>query len=471
LKNIIPVILSGGLGTGLWPLSRKNLPKQYLRLISENSMLQETIIRLNNLDNLRSPLIICNEEHRFLVKEQCKKINIEDSIILLEQTGRNTAPAIAAAAIQSLKDYDDALLLVLTADHVIKDKLEFHNSINIAIQYAQEDKLVTFGVVPTEPNTRYGYIRFYKDDKNSAHNVEKFVEKPNLNSAKSFLKEGNYLWNSGMFLFKARTLIDEMTTHSPNIVKSVKKAIDKAVKDQNFIWLDDQEFASSPFDSIDYALMEKSQNVVVVPLEAGWNDVGSWAALDNIAKKDKSGNVIKGDVITEETTNTYINASHHIIATIGLNDLVIVDTPNATLISSKDKTHKVKKIVQRLQEQNRKEQSTHRKVYRPWGWFDIIEEGKYFKVKRLHVNAGAKLSLQMHTKRSEHWVVISGVAKVIKGEKGFDLLEGDSTYISVGEKHSLENKGPNALEIIEVQSGSYLGEDDIVRFEDIYGRA
>ena len=468
--KIIPVILSGGSGTRLWPLSRKQYPKQYLPLAGDNTMLQETILRLSGLDNLADPIIVCNADHRFLVAEQCQQIDIINPIILLEPVGRNTAPAIAAAALQSLKQTDDAVLLVLSADHVIQDVESFHQAINIASQHAQEDKLATFGIVPTDANTGYGYIKSSKKNNDGAYKVEEFVEKPDLQTAQSYLEQGNYLWNSGMFMFKAATLIDELTTHSPEIVTSVNDAVNNAEQDLDFIRLDKQAFESSPSDSIDYALMEKSDNVVVVPLDAQWNDIGSWSALHDIGTKDSNGNVIQGDVFTEETTNTYIHANHHMVATIGVQDLVIVDTPNATLIATKDKAHEVKKIVEQLQQQDREEQFCNRKVYRPWGWYDSIEVGFHFQVKRLHVNPGAKLSLQMHHKRAEHWVVVSGTATAINGEEVLTLTEGDSTYIPIGTTHGLENKTNEQLEIIEVQSGTYLGEDDIVRFEDIYGR-
>jgi len=467
---IIPVILSGGSGTRLWPLSRKQYPKQYLPLAGDNTMLQETILRLSGLDNLADPIIICNADHRFLVAEQCQQIDIKNPIILLEPVGRNTAPAIAAAALQSLKKTDDAVLLVLSADHVIQDVEAFHQAINIASQQAQAAKLATFGIVPTDANTGYGYIKSSKNNNDGAYKVDEFVEKPDLETAKTYLEQGNYLWNSGMFVFQADVLISELSEQSPNIVVSVIDAVTNATKDLDFIRLDKQAFESSPSDSIDYALMEKSDNVVVVPLDAGWNDIGSWSALHDIGKKDVNGNVVNGDVFMQDTTNTYIHANGHMIATIGVQNLVIVDTPNATLISTKDKSQEVKKIVEQLQRQDREESSCHRKVYRPWGWYDSIESGKHFQVKRLHVNPGAKLSLQMHHKRAEHWVVVSGTATVINGEDVLTLTEGDSTYIPIGTTHGLENKTNEQLEVIEVQSGTYLGEDDIVRFEDIYGR-
>ena len=467
--KIIAVILAGGSGTRLWPLSRKKQPKQYLPLASDNSMLQETILRLDGLENLSDIMIVCNQEHRFLVAEQLQKIDIVNPCILLEPTGRNTAPAIAAAALQVIKN-ENAILLVLSADHVIGDKEAFHQAINIAIRHAQSQKLVTFGVPPESPNTEYGYIKLSSEEERGGFKVEEFTEKPNKNEALSYIKHGNYLWNSGMFVFQADTLIKELAIHSADILYSVSKSVDLAQQDLDFIRLEKQSFESSPSDSIDYALMEKSSNVVVVPLKSGWNDLGSWSALYDVNAKDFNGNVIRGDVYMEETYNSLIYADHHMLATVGLNDLIIVDTPNATLIASKDKAHMVTKIVAKLQKNQRNEQLHHRKVYRPWGWYDVIESGEYFQVKRLHVKSKAKLSLQMHFMRSEHWIVVKGIARATNGEENLTLKQGQSTFIPIGVKHSLENLESESLEIIEVQSGTYLGEDDIQRFEDIYGR-
>jgi len=468
--KIVPVILSGGSGTRLWPLSRKEYPKQYLSLAGDKTMLQETILRLSGLDNLADPIIVCNADHRFLVAEQCQQINIKSPTILLEPVGRNTAPAIVAAALQSLKESSDSILLVLSADHVIQDIEAFHRAISVANQQAKNRKLVTFGVVPTDANTGYGYIKSSKENINGVYKVEEFVEKPNLKTAKSYLEQGNYLWNSGMFAFQARTFINELTTYAPNIVASVNSAVNNATQDLDFIRLDRQAFESSPSNSIDYALMENSDNVVVVPLDAAWSDIGSWSALYDIGVKNEDGNVIKGDAIVQDCTNAYINADHHMVVAIGVDNLIIVDTPDATFVSTQDKAQEVKTVVESLQADNRCEGATHRKIYRPWGWFDSIQSGKNFQVKRLHVKSGARLSLQMHHKRAEHWVVVSGVATVTNGEQVSTLNKGESTYIPLGVVHALENQTMEPLEVIEVQSGTYLGEDDIVRCDDIYGR-
>jgi len=468
--KITPVILCGGSGTRLWPLSRMQYPKQYLNLVGENSLFQETILRLNGLKNLSHPIIICNIEHRFLVAEQCKKINVKNPTILLEPIGKNTAPAIVASALQSIKSFDDSVLLVLSADHLIKDIDKFHSAINIANKQAQDGKLVTFGIIPTDANTNFGYIKSSNDKNDGSFRVEEFVEKPDLATAKTYLKQGNYLWNSGMFMFKASVLIDELTKYSSSIVKAVGLSFKNATKDLGFIHLEKLAFDSSPSDSIDYALMEKSNNVYVVPLDAQWNDVGSWSAIHGMGKKDKNGNVIDGDVITLETSNTYVKSDQHMVVTIGVDNLVIVDTPDATLIASKEKVKEVKQVVGQLQQKERTEGKIHRKVYRPWGWYDSIDKGERFQVKRISVNPGASLSLQKHYYRAEHWIVVKGTAKVTKGDKIEFLSENQSTYIPIGTVHRLENTGKHPLELIEVQSGSYLGEDDIERFEDYYGR-
>ena len=464
--QIIPVILSGGSGTRLWPLSRKQHPKQYLSLADEQTMLQATIQRLQGLENLAVPIVICNQEHRFLVAEQLQQINIEKPTIILEPEGKNTAPAIAAAA-HYIKD---GLMLVLPADHIIQDIQAFHQTIKIAIKQAEQDKLTTFGITPTEPNTGYGYIEKFSEMEDHACKIKRFVEKPNLKTAKQYLEDGNYLWNSGMFLFTAQNYLKELNKYNPQISESCKQAVEKAKQDYDFLRLDPTAFSESPADSIDYAVMEKTENAVVVPLDAEWNDIGNWSALYQIGEKDKNNNVIKGNAITTETSNSYINANHHMIATIGVDNLIIVDTADATLVASKDKTQQVKQIVEQLQQQNRTEEQLHRKVYRPWGWYDTIDNGHRFKVKRICVNPGATLSLQKHYHRAEHWIVVKGTAKITNGEQKELLNENQSTYIPIGTSHRLENPGKLPLEMIEVQSGGYLGEDDIERLEDHYGR-
>jgi len=469
--QIVPIILAGGAGERLWPLSRRQLPKQYLPLASDKTMLQETILRLNGLENLGSPIIICNSDHRFLVAEQCQELNIENITILLEPIGRNTAAAIAAAALQSKSQHKDGVLLVLSADHVIGDKKAFHQSINIAYEQAIEGKLVTFGVAPTDANTGYGYISTSNNDSsNSVMNVEHFIEKPAQKEADLFFNSGNYFWNSGMFLFQVDTLISEMKLYCNDVLQATSLAVTKAKIDLDFIRLDKEAFELAPNISIDYALMEKSSNVVVVPINAKWNDIGSWLALYDIGEKDIRGNVTNGDVVTMDATNSYINSSHHLVVAIGVKDLIVVDTPDVTFIASKSSLDKVKSVVNSLKKTNRNEGTKNRKVYRPWGWYDTIEIGDYFQVKKLHVKSKAQLSLQMHHHRAEHWIVVSGTATVINGEDKFTLKKGDSTFIPSGAVHGLENNTNKLLELIEVQSGSYLGEDDIVRYKDIYGR-
>ena len=470
--KVVPVILSGGSGTRLWPLSRQQYPKQFLNLTGNHSMFQETLLRLNGVKDLSDPIIICNTNHRFLVAEQLNQIDFKNSSILLEPIGRNTAPAITAAAMQLISNFDakDSIMLVLSADHVINDIGEFQKKINLAKNHAKNGGLVTFGIVPNSPNTGFGYINYINELSSEIFEVNKFVEKPDKKTAESYLKDGCYLWNSGMFMFQPELLVKELSIHCIEIVNAVRESLENANHDLDFIRLEAEAFKSSPDISIDYALLEKSNNVVVVKLDAGWSDVGSWSSLYEISKKDKDGNVLKGDVFTEETYDSYIDSRNHIVATIGVSNLVIVDTPDATMIASKDKAHEVQKIVKKLKKLDREEHLNNRKVFRPWGWYDSIESGVNFQVKRLHVNPGAKLSLQMHHKRAEHWVVIDGEASVINGEETLTLTKGESTYIPLGVTHSLENKTSQTLEIIEVQSGSYLGEDDIVRFEDVYGR-
>ena len=470
--NIVPVILSGGSGTRLWPLSRQQYPKQFLSLLGNNSMFQETILRLKGLENLLDPIVVCNDNHRFLVAEQLNQIGINNASIILEPLGRNTAPAITAAMLQIINGVDkqDSIMLVLSADHEINDIEEFQKTINVAKIHAEKGRLVTFGIVPKSPNTGFGYINFSGNINSDIFEVKKFVEKPNQKTAESYINDGCYLWNSGMFMFDSNQLLQELSSYCPEILNAVRQSFGNATQDLDFIRLESDFFESSPNNSIDYALMEKSNNVVVIKLDVGWSDVGSWQSLYEISEKDMNGNVLKGDIFEEETFNSYIDAGSHVVATIGVSDLIIIDTPDATLISSKDQAYKVQNIVKSLQGSDREEHINNRKVFRPWGWYDSIESGLNFQVKRLHVNPGAKLSLQKHHKRAEHWVVVDGKANVTNGDKVFLLTKGESTFIPIGVTHSLENKSSKTLEIIEVQSGSYLGEDDIVRFEDVYGR-
>lgn len=463
---MIPVILSGGSGTRMWPYSRSMYPKQFLPLVSDNSMLQETVLRLGS--NVK-PLVVCNEDHRFLVAEQLRTIDTEAYNILLEPMAKNTAPAIVLAALNILQKNKDEVLLVLPADHVIPDSKAFEKSLSVAESQANEGRLVTFGIVPTYAETGYGYIK--AKDGSGAQLITEFLEKPDLSKAKEYVDSGNYFWNSGMFMFKASIFIDEIKKYAPQILKACERAISLAKPDLDFIRIDKEEFEKCPSDSIDYAVMEKTDSAVMVPLDAGWNDVGSWASLWAVCDKDESGNAFRGDVILEDTQNCFIQSEDKLIATVGLSDTVVVQTDDTILVAAKDKVQEVKKVVNRLKEQGRSETQLHRKVYRPWGNYDSIDYGERFQVKRIIVKPGAKLSLQMHHHRAEHWVVVSGTAEVINGDKKILLKENESTYIPLGVTHSLANPGTIPLEIIEIQSGSYLGEDDIVRFEDVYGRA
>jgi mannose-1-phosphate guanylyltransferase len=469
--KITPVILSGGSGTRLWPLSRKMFPKQFINLHGEQTMLQETLSRLDGLD-LAPPMVVCNEAHRFIVAEQLRQTGVEAPRILLEPEGRNTAPAIALAALQALQEEgDDPLLLVLAADHVILDAAAFHQAIGHARKAALAGHLVTFGIVPDKAETGYGYIRRGESLDEAAFRVARFVEKPDAETARGYLESGDYLWNSGMFLFSARRYLDELERHQPAILEATRKAMAGARRDLDFIRVDAAAFAVSPSDSIDYAVMEKTDRAVVVPLDAGWNDIGSFSALWSVNGKDEQGNSVHGDVLMVDAHNNLAMSESRLLAAVGVDDLIMVETKDAVLVAHKDKSQQVRQIVEQLKAAGRSEPDFHRVVYRPWGCFDSIEEGERFKVKRISVKPGAKLSLQMHHHRAEHWVVVSGTARVQRGDETRILTENDSIYIHVGEKHSLENPGKLPLELIEVQTGSYLGEDDIVRFEDRYGRS
>ncbi|SFK21143.1 mannose-1-phosphate guanylyltransferase/mannose-6-phosphate isomerase [Methylophaga sulfidovorans] len=464
---MIPVVMSGGSGTRLWPLSRKHKPKQFLNLFGDDSMFQQTILRLKGLDSA-SPIVVCNESHRFMVAEQLLEIDIESPSIVLEPVGRNTAPAIVSAAFQALSREQDPVLLVLAADHVIADNKAFHQAINLAEQQAMAGNLVTFGIVPSCAHTGYGYIQAEEKDTISA--VKQFVEKPDLATAEQYLSSGEYYWNSGMFMFKASVLIEEMNKFNPDIVEQCRLAVAKSEQDLDFVRLYKAAFEACPSDSIDYALMEKTKKAVVVPLDAGWNDVGSWSSLWECSQQDENNNVLKGDVEIQNVKNAYIHSEHRLVSAIGVEDLVIVETADAVMVASKAQAQDIKDIVAKLKAQSRPEAENHRLCYRPWGYYDSIDLGERFQVKRIRVKPGASLSLQMHHHRAEHWVVVQGTAEVTREDEVFLLSENESTFIPVGQKHRLHNPGRVPLEIIEIQSGGYLGEDDIVRFQDNYHR-
>jgi mannose-1-phosphate guanylyltransferase/mannose-1-phosphate guanylyltransferase/mannose-6-phosphate isomerase len=466
---MIPVILSGGSGTRLWPLSRGQYPKQFLPLVSEHTMLQETMLRLSGVAELQAPIAVCNEDHRFMMAEQLWEIGTRPAAIILEPIGKNTAPAVAMAALTA-KSEDD-VLLILPADHVISDKPAFHKAVEQANQLAKQGFLVTFGIVPTEPETGYGYIKRDNTPVGNAFKVAAFVEKPDLETAKRYLDSGEYFWNSGMFAFTAGNFLKELEKFNPAMLDACRRAHAAAKVDLDFVRLDKESFSACPSDSIDYAVMEKSDKVVVIPLDAGWNDVGSWSALWDVTDKDESGNAISGDVLTVDTKNSFIFSEHKLVTVIGVSDLIVVETKDAVMIAAKDRVQDVKEIVNQLKKQGRAEAESHRKVYRPWGHYDSVDSGERHQTKRLVVKPGAKLSVQKHHHRAEHWVVVKGTALVTKGDQTVLITENESTFIPLGTVHSLENPGVIPLEIVEVQSGSYLGEDDIVRFGDHYGRS
>ena len=469
---LVPVILSGGSGTRLWPLSRELYPKQLLSLVGKGTMLQETLARLQGVKDLASPVVVCNESHRFLVAEQLRQIHSSAAAILLEPVGRNTAPAVAVAAMAALKaskNGDDPILLVLPADHVIREVKAFQAAVQQGLAAAQQGQLVTFGVVPSKPETGYGYIR-RGDGAGGVYPVAEFVEKPNLATAQEYVASGRYYWNSGMFMFRAKAFLDELKLHAPDMYAACEQAFAAAKQDLDFTRLPSAEFAACPSDSIDYAVMEKTKKAVVVPLDAGWSDVGSWSALHEAIPADAEGNVSIGDVLSSDSQGCYLHSTSRLVATVGLKDHVVIETKDAVMVAPKDRVQDVKNLVNELKKQGRYETSLHRQVYRPWGSYDSIDSGERFQVKRLIVNPGATLSLQMHHHRAEHWVVVSGTARITCEDKVFLLEENQSTYIPVGAKHRIDNPGKIPLHIIEVQSGTYLGEDDIVRFEDVYGR-
>ena len=458
------VIMAGGSGTRLWPLSRSRHPKQFLSLTGEDTMLQSTVKRLSNLD-IYSTITICNEEHRFFVAEQLREIDSLGSIIL-EPVGKNTAPAIALAA---LADKDDSLLLVLAADHIIQDENSFVAAVNEAIPLAESGKLITFGIVPREPHTGYGYIKKGKQQ-GAGFVVDSFVEKPSIEMAEDYLASRNYCWNSGMFLFKSSRYLQELKKFRPDIFKACEASMSGNETDLDFLRIDKRKFAVCPSESVDYAVMEKTSDAMVVPMNAGWNDIGSWSSLWDVSLKDDNGNSTLGDVIAHNSKGCYIRSDDKLVAAIGVDDLVIVSTKDALMVAHKESIQDTKVIVDKLKQAKRSEWDLPREVCRPWGKYDGIDKGDGYQVKRITVKPGAKLSLQMHHHRAEHWVVVSGSAKVTNGEKTFLLSKNESTYIPQGAVHALENPGKVDLELIEVQSGSYLGEDDIVRFEDRYGR-
>ena len=464
---ILPVILSGGSGTRLWPLSREAYPKQFLPLVGDVTMLQATWNRVAAIAG-KAPIVVANQEHRFMAAEQLRECNVVPQALILEPIGRNTAPAIAIAALQALAAGEDALLLVLPSDHVVRNDAAFHAAVQKAAVAADAGKLVTFGIVPTAPETGYGYIKAQAGA--GVHAVDRFVEKPDLATAQQYVASGEYYWNSGMFLFKASRYLQELEALQPTILAACRAALDKASRDTDFIRLDADAFAASPSDSIDYAVMEKTADAAVVPLDAGWNDVGSWSALWEVSDKDADGNACHGDVIALDCRNSYAYGNR-LIAMVGLQDVVVVETDDAVFVGHKDRVQDVKEIVGQIKRDGRSEAAAHRKVYRPWGAYDSIDNGARFQVKRITVKPGATLSLQMHHHRAEHWIVVSGTAEVTRGEEVILLTENQSTYIPLGVTHRLKNPGKLPLELIEVQSGSYLGEDDIVRFEDQYGRS
>ncbi|QHJ00148.1 mannose-1-phosphate guanylyltransferase/mannose-6-phosphate isomerase [Xylophilus rhododendri] len=469
---MIPVILSGGSGTRLWPLSRSAYPKQFLGVTEERTLFQLTLARLEGLPDVQPPLIVGNENHRFILGEQLHALGIKPHAILLEPVGRNTAPAIAAAAAAAMADGADPLLLILAADHVIGDTQAFQQAVRIGIPAAESGAIVTFGIVPTSPETGYGYIQVAERlSGDHAIPATAFVEKPDLATAQKYLADGRHLWNSGMFLFKASVLMAELDRFAPAVAEAARSAVAKARADLDFLRLDKDAFSASPEDSIDYAVMEKSDKVQVVPMSAGWSDVGAWNAVWDVATKDPQGNATRGDVLLHGVNHSYVHADHRLVAVVGLDDVVVVETSDAVLVAARGAVQDVKKIVDKLKAGKRPEAGLHREVFRPWGSYDSIDQADRYQVKRITVNPGQKLSVQMHHHRAEHWVVVSGTAKVWLGDKEVLLTENQSTYIPVGVIHALENPGKIPLELIEVQSGPYLGEDDIVRFEDRYGRA
>ncbi|MGV8056411.1 MAG: mannose-1-phosphate guanylyltransferase/mannose-6-phosphate isomerase [Smithellaceae bacterium] len=472
---ILPVVLSGGVGSRLWPLSRQHFPKQLMPLTGgEFSLFQETLTRVSKIAGIGPPIVVCNESHRFMIAEQMQSIKMDHSAIILEPAGRNTCPAITVAALEAIKDGADPILLVVPADHIIGDADLFASAMQVGRDFAANGGIITFGIVPDRPETGYGYIkrgeRASTGQEYGAFVVSEFTEKPDLEKARAYIDSQEYLWNSGMFMFKASILIQELDQFAPEILKFCREAYGKARRDLDFIRLDESAFCACPSDSIDYAVMEKTDKAVVIPLEIGWSDVGSWRSLHEICEKDECRNVIVGDVVVEDVHNCLIHSENRLVAALGIENLIIIETKDALLVSAIDRSQDVKMIVDVLKSQTRDETLSHARCYRPWGSYESVDIGDRFKVKRLTVNPGATLSLQMHYHRAEHWVVVRGTARILKGDEIFFLNEDQSTYIPCGTNHRLENPGKIPLELIEVQTGSYLGEDDICRFEDVYGR-
>lgn len=469
---IVPVILSGGSGTRLWPLSRKNRPKQFLALTGGETLFQQTMQRVARMPDAGAPIVVCSDDHRFMVAEQLQELRIEGASILLEPVARNTAPAIALAALHAMTTDPEALLLVLPADHLIGDSRSFLDAVAKAVPFAKDDLLVTFGIRPSGPETGFGYIRHGEACGTGGFKVDQFVEKPNLETAEGYVASGEYEWNSGMFLFGARRFLAELDTHAPDVARAARATYATSSSDLDFVRLDADTMSTSPDISIDYAVMEKTDRAVVVPVDCNWSDIGSWSALWQASEKDADNNAFEGDVISIRSSNSLVRThDRHLVAVVGVDDVVVVTTPDATLVTTMAGTQDVKTVVDELKRAGRSEHLFHRKVYRPWGAYDSIDMGERFQVKRIVVRPGAALSLQMHHHRAEHWIVVSGTAEVTCNDKVFLLAENQSTYLPLGSTHRLRNPGKVPLELIEVQSGSYLGEDDIVRFEDVYGRS
>ena len=466
-----PVLLSGGAGTRLWPLSREGYPKQFLPLVGEYTMLQATWRRVAPIAGL-PPIVVANDDHRFLAAEQLRLVGVEHPAILLEPVGRNTAPAIAAAALQAMRDGADPVLLVLPSDHVVANEAAFRDAVGAAMPAAEGGALVTFGIVPSAPETGFGYIQADRAQGDPAmpRRVLRFVEKPDASTAQGYIDVGGYYWNSGMFLFRASRYLEELERFQPQMLAAVRTALLDGKRDGDFIRLDKDAFGACPSDSIDYAVMEKTGAAMVLPVDIGWNDVGSWSALWEVSEQDEGGNAHHGDVISVDSRNSYAYA-RRLVALVGVDDLVVVETDDAVLVARKDKVQQVKDVVAQLKAGQRSQAALHREVHRPWGSYDSVDVGERFQVKRIKVKPGARLSLQSHTRRAEHWIVVSGTARVTRDNDVFELFANQSTYIPIGAKHRLENPGTETLELIEVQSGDYLGEDDIVRYEDVYGRS